>query len=341
MIKIKFKSKMVIPLLIFSAVLGPSISYALTPVEFSVMTWNVGTNSWVLNTHETKSWNRDKAYINSKYYGNNLAWVPAENAAARHIKNTKPDIIALQELYDYSECHGGCSLWGCSEFVCNVRSPGDLNRSQIDLLTNSLGEEYYFMVSATHPDNGIAVRKSFGEFVPEPIIADDSVILGNVLHDKDTGDHPGRITYAHIKIRKNNRIIRVVNIHANGTFNDDAKKARKRQFDHLFYGDVISKEYPTIIMGDFNTDPTSWKCDTKYSPFDDYTDDIFRRGVKNSGLKFLSDPSQDRPATSISGLKFDHVVGSPNFKPIAESIDGFPFTGYFDHKPVRVRMLMY
>lgn len=58
-------------------------------------------------------------------------------------------------------------------------------------------------------------------------------------------------------------------------------------------------------------------------------------------MKYISDTDPNRPATSISGLKFDHIIGDRYIFPtLRRSVDPFVYEAYHDHKPVRATIEM-
>ncbi len=183
------------------------------PVEFTVMTFNVGTTAQALHDKDEEAGEGDgytsehAAWI-SEHYGNNLSWKPAEAALRQFIAERRPDIIGFQEMFYDPWCADEPDPPDELEMVCEGYDPaGPLTVERL------VGPDYQVASAQGHPDNWIAVRREFGTLVgcpDEGPCAEGSKGFG--IPDCCSG---ARVSSIDVQLA-DGRLLTVVDVHTNG-----------------------------------------------------------------------------------------------------------------------------
>ncbi len=201
------------------------------PVEFTVMTFNVGTTAQALHDKDEEAGEGDgytsehAAWI-SEHYGNNLSWKPAEAALRQFIAERRPDIIGFQEMFYDPWCADEPDPPDELEMVCEGYDPaGPLTVERL------VGPDYQVASAQGHPDNWIAVRREFGTLVgcpDEGPCAEGSKGFG--IPDCCSG---ARVSSIDVQLA-DGRLLTVVDVHTNAGMKDKDMACRVLQFEQVF-----------------------------------------------------------------------------------------------------------
>jgi hypothetical protein len=306
----------------------------VSPVNFTVMTFNTGTTNNILHGRDEEAGEGDgytdaHAAENAAKYSNNLAWNPAEQALAQFIAERKPAIVAFQELY-YDPWCADIEVDPQFDFVCNeYEADGPL---QIERL---LGDDYSVACAGGHPDNCVGVLKQFG-FLPECGGA-GPCLEGLAGMAPPSGCTSGaRVGTALVELN-DGRQLAVVNAHTVAGMTTENMACRKEHFQQIFEdrgdGNPAAFGPANLIMGDMNTDPFLLAGADPSATY------LASKVGPGKAFHFVSSDSQVGPDTHATPMKLDHVisdalVGSCVVAGVSEGTALPMETSYWDHRPV-------
>ena len=221
---------------------------ACAPVPIRAVTANVGTTPGLPHDADTDDgYTKADAAIADDLYGNGLSWNPAIERAREWLADTRPDIVAFQELFDARECEGMEAHEG--DFHCQGYEPGDPLVVEV-----ILGEGYQVACAPGQSDNCLGVRSDLGS-----IEGCDGTLCMEGLDGLETPGDCGsgaRVSRASVDI--DGKLLTVVVVHGTSGLSSKDQSCRVAQVDQVFVdrGDGAPLvEGDTLILGDLNTDP--------------------------------------------------------------------------------------
>lgn len=303
------------------------------PLQFTVMTFNIGTSSQQLHDKDEEEGNGDgytsahSEEVNA-HYGNNLAWNPAEQAVIQFIAENKPAIVAFNETFHDPWCEEIEPMPGL-HLVCDEYTED--RPLQIERLT---GDDYQVATADGKPDNTIAVRRDFGSLVGCPV---NGPCLNGIKGLGVPGCSDGaRIGTIEVQLMDERRVAVVV-AHTNAGMTLADQQCRVKQFQQMFVdrGDGKPAAYGTVnlVMGDMNTDPFL------FAGADPSADEWNLHVGPGKAFHYLSSADAGGPPTHSTTIKLDHVVSdvlSGNCVVPGETEGVMPVmeSSFFDHRPV-------
>ena len=305
-----------------------SADLPVTPLEFVVVTINVGTTTFLSHDVGDDGYTQEMADIASEQYANNLSWRPAEEAMVAFLAELQPHIVAFQELY-YDPWCDNTPVDPELDFVCKDYTPG--GPLQIERL---LGADYRIACAAGHVDNCVGVRRDFGSLRGCP---GDGVCLdglkGTPAGDCSKGARVGRVEVD----LPDGRSLVVVDVHANAGFDERDMQCRVQQFGQVFVdagdGQPAASGEANLVMGDMNTDP--------FLLMDTDPSAVFWSEHVGEGRRFqyISASDLEGPPSQVGLFHLDHVVsdvvtGSCVVAGVSEGVPAVMDALYWDHSPV-------
>lgn len=317
----------------------------LVPRRFTVMTFNVGTTSWIFLEGYPDGYSAELADVQSSFFGNNLAWLPAAGDVAQLIETVKPDIVAFQELFHDPDCDKDCAAvadtrpdvfaTACDSdaFPCRAR----LDDPATDITVRRvLGDGYAIACAPGHPDNCVGVRKDFGTL--------DGCEDGPCIDGLDGMPPPNgctkgaRVATAVVHVH-HGPTITVVDVHTTAGTNIACREAQFRQvFEDRGDGEPAGFGEWNIVLGDMNIDPFNAEMATSDASARYWNEQV----GEGKGFHYLSSSDASGPYTHpFTMTHLDHVI-SDKLTGSCEVLapDGVsetdlpPHHWFFDHRPV-------
>lgn len=292
-------------------------------LRLRVVTFNTGT-SGMGRTDHPDGYTEEKAEFSDRYYGDGLAWRSAMEATRAWLAETRPDMIAFQEIFHSPECamvpeeaHDG--------FVCETWREGDPT-----VANEILGDDYQVACNLGKADKCIAVRRELGTFRG----CEAALCLDGLDGARVEGCGGGsRIGRGVVALAEGGEVT-VVNVHGSSGLTTEDQECRVRQFDQVFVdldGSAGANGEQNLVLGDFNTDP--WR-----TRFFDASAMRLNELVETTPFRFLSAVGTDAPGSYADAVDIDHVlsdtfVGDCWYAGLAER-DAVYAEDYFDHRPV-------
>lgn len=312
------------------------------PRTFTFLTFNVGTTDNLGHEGDPDGYSDALSDVNAAFYGNNLAWMPAQARLRTFLDALKPDILAFQELYFDGNCTADCAGIQASDpalyagacqgeaFACGSWTDGEPIT-----VRRILGPDYAVACAPGHPDNCVAVRKAFGTLRG----CADGPCLGGLdgLRPPNGCTSGARVATAVVQVADGPEIA-VVDVHTTAGTNIDCRIA---QFQQVFVdrgdGKPAAFGQHDIVAGDMNIDP--FLMDPKYDASVVYWNEHVGDGKP---FHYLSSADASGPNTHpYSFMKLDHVIsndlqGSCVVLGVSEDTSAPLSEGstYFDHRPV-------
>lgn len=309
---------------------------------FTILTFNVGTTDNISHDGDPDGYSDALSVVNAAFYGNNLAWLPAQDSLKSLLEALKPDIIGFQELYFDGNCTSDCAAIEAGDPVlfsaaCEGDSMacGTWTTGGPITVRRILGPDYAVACAPNHPDNCVAVRKSFGALKD----CDDGPCLDGLdgLRPPNGCTGGARVATAVIGLVDGPEVA-VVDVHTTAGTNVECRTAQFQQvFEDRGDGKPATFGQHNIVVGDMNIDPFLMNPD--YDASVAYWNQ--KVGV-GKPFQYLSSSDSSGPNTHpYSFMKLDHVIsndliGSCVVLGVSEgttaplSID----STYFDHRPV-------
>jgi len=312
----------------------------VAPRTFTLVTFNTGTTDNLSHAGDPDGYTDAMAGIEASFYGNNLAWMKAQQALRTMLETLQPDVLAFQELYYDGLCTDDCagaqasdpalfaSACQGTEWAC-----GTWTEDAPITVRRILPDGYAVACAPGHPDNCVAVRKAFGTLKD----CDDGPCIdgldGRPPQNGCTGG--ARVATAVVQVTDGPEIA-VVDVHTVAGTNQDCRKAQFQQvFEDRGDGKPAAFCAHNIVAGDMNIDPFLMQYDVSV----DYWNQHVGEGRP---FHYLSSSSQEGPDTHPwSFMKLDHVVsdslqGSCVVLGVTEGTAAPLSEGstYFDHRPV-------
>jgi len=305
------------------------------PVAFTVVTFNVGTTTNMVHDRDEEEGEGDgytgiHAQEVAANYGNNLSWIPAEEALAEYLAQLRPEIIGFQEMFYDPWCEDIEPLDEL-DLVCEDYSPE--RPLQVERL---LGDEYQVACAFKKPDNCLGVRRDFGRLVGCP---EHEVCLEGLegLGAGQGCSDSARVGTAPVEL-VDGRILTVVVAHANAGMTLKDQDCRILQFKQIFEdrGDGIPAACgeANLVMGDMNTDPFLL---AEGDPSAAYWNTRVGEGRQ---FAYVSAAGPEGPATHVTTMHLDHIISDAVdsdecYVPgVSEGVPPVMETTVFDHRPV-------
>lgn len=291
---------------------------------FSVVSWNVGTVGGPGTDPAEYGFGKDQRTWSDSLYGNGLAFLPAIEDVRRWLWPQKPDIVALQEVFDPEAC-ADIPHEARVGFVCASWQPGDTTVAQ-----RVVPAGYTVACHPGKPDKCIAVRDGFARI---------DGCSGPLCRDAGTGfSIPGcgkGARAAHFVLRRpGGNVLHVRHIHGNSGLATSDKDCRKALFQ-LALSDLEPGAH--LVLGDFNTDPV------RFAGIDPSADALAALAGPGQPLQFLTETAESSAPTYGGIVSIDHVLavglqGSCAHPGISPGWPAATEVGWFDHRPVVCRI---
>ncbi len=310
------------------------------PRAFTFLTMNVGTTENISHSGDPDGYSDTLGGVESRFYGNNLAWAPARQALRAMFDRVQPDIVNFQELYWEGHCAPDCAGITTTDpdlFAAACQAPafacaGWVEGNEITV-RQVLGPDYAVACAPNHPDNCVGVRKGFGTLAS---CADGPCIDGLDGMPPPNGCTGGaRVATAVVRIDYGPEVA-VIDVHTVSGTNVDCRLA---QFGQVFVdrgdGKPAAFGAHNIVAGDMNIDPFLME--------DDASVDYWNAHVgADKPFHYISSSDASGPNTHpYSFMKLDHVISNDlegtcvvlgvsegTTAPLAEG------STVFDHRPV-------
>jgi hypothetical protein len=300
-------------LISWSACTGP-VDESL-PSTLRAMTFNGGTTDGLAHDEGDDGYTSEHAAITDELYENSLSWNPAEQALTAFLAQTRPDVVALQEIY----WDGWCAQIEVDpglDFVCRDYDPAAPTQPQ-----RLLGDDYQVACAPGQPDNCVGVHRDLGSIqgcsealcqegldgMAPPDGCSNGARVGRVLIDLVDGGE-----------------LSLVNVHGSSGLDSETRDCRLSQFRQVFEdrGDGQPAAVgEAIVLGDLNTDPFRM---TEADPSAAY----FAEQVDGQSWWFLSDETPSYGGlTAIDHAVSNVVKGSCKPGQIWDTV-------YWDHLPI-------
>lgn len=268
------------------------------------------------------------------WYGNGLAWTPAVDAARAFFAETRPEVVAFQEIFDTADCSDiPAEHW--PGFVC-----GDPAAQAHHVANQVLGPDYQVACHLGHPDKCAAVRTDFGAIRGcDQALCLDGLAGGRV---PDCG-HGSRVGRGVIDLATGG-VLTLVTFHGSSGVTQDDEQCRVGQVNQVFVdlGDGAPGVNGAwnLILGDFNADPVLWAdFDPSAARWLDFVTNPDAPDPERP-FHFVSDVGESAEGSYAALFNIDHVVsdvatGTCWVAGLTEGHPGvLPAEIYFDHKPV-------
>ncbi|MFW6031706.1 MAG: hypothetical protein ACOC9T_03875 [Myxococcota bacterium] len=299
---------------------------SVDPVEIVAVTFNTGTTEGLAHDDPPDDgYTSEQATISDEHYGNGLAWLPAVAAARGFFDETKPDLVAFQEIFWAGRCPE-IPPDAHENFYCEQWSPGD------PTVANAiLGEDYQVACQLEKPDKCAAVRHDFGTFrgCDQDLCLDG--LDGAPVEDCGGGSRIGRGVVDLV----DGGTVTVVTVHGTSGLTVEDQDCRVRQFEQVFVdldGAPAASGERNLVMGDFNIDPGRLDEEASAARLNDFAGE-------DKPFRFVSEVGLDAQPTYAGLFNIDHVL-SDSFDGdcwAAGITEGHPpvlDAVYFDHVPI-------
>ncbi|MFH1532941.1 MAG: hypothetical protein ABIK09_19630 [Pseudomonadota bacterium] len=267
-----------------------------TPPALRVVTFNTGTSLKPKGGAADRGYGAEAWEICDEWYGNGLSWLAIMDDARAWIAEVDPDVIVFQEVFDPNECVGiPEELW--PGFVCESWTPGDPVVAQ-----RLLSDAWQVMCNPVRTDKCAAVHRRIGSFRG----CDGALCLegmeGNPIDDCGSGVRIGRGVVDLV----DGGVLTLVNVHGSSGYTDEDMACRVKQFAQVFVdngsGAPAANGDWNLILGDFNVDPVVM------AGLDPSADAVLEHVAAKEALHFITETSQDSPATYAGYVRIDHVI---------------------------------
>lgn len=315
----------------------------IPPSTFTIMTFNVGTTEWMPHEDDPDGYSSELASLQSSFFGNNLAWMPAAEGVRRLIDQYRPDVVAFQELYFDGDCATDCPKLlqkdpdqyavACDSdaFPCQGWTPtGDITVRRV------LGPDYAIACAPGHPDNCVGVRHDFGTLAG---CTDGPCLDGLDGMPPPNGCTKGaRVATAVVQVHEGPELT-VVDVHTTAGTNIECRKAQFQQvFEDRGDGKPAAFGVDNLVLGDMNIDPFD-ASQAKYDASARYWND---QVGDDKPFRYLSSSGASGPYTHpFTMTRLDHVIsdtlaGSCVVLGVSEGTTAPLSTDstFFDHRPV-------
>lgn len=299
---------------------------------FVVATFNTGTTSGL--PHDAPpddGYGSVEAGYSNDYYGDGLAWVAAIDDTRAFLAGVSPDVIAFQELFDPATGCAAVPPQALPGFVCATWQPGDPSVAQM-----IVGSGYQVACHPGHPDNCIAVKRSFGTFAGCSTDACPELIGGELAGC----GHGARVARGVIELAGGGTLT-AVDVHGTSGFAADDEACRVRQVDQVFLdigdGAPGANGERNLVLGDLNTDPGRL-LDADRSARR-WTEFVTVPGSAPRPFHFVSAIGPEAQPTYSDTVNIDHVIsdvatGTCWAGGVSDGRPAPTAMTYFDHHPV-------
>jgi hypothetical protein len=299
------------------------VSCGRDPATFSVVTFNVGTSSGVIDGDENGGYGPQQAEMSDLYYGNGLAWLAAVEAVRAYVDAHVPDVVAFQEIFDVTEC-ASVPEEAREGFACDG-DPTPVPR-------RVLGPDYQFACHPGKTDKCLAVHARFGRFEGCDEDRCDAALDGFPVAGCGSG---ARVARAVVERPDGSRLT-LVSVHGTSGVSESDVDCRVAQIEQVFVdlgdGEPGVSGSANVVLGDFNTDPHRLSEPSALLWIDHTSGE--------SAFRFVSPMGPDAPRAYAGLFDIDHVVsdafrGHCHIAGVTEGEPQVSAMDYFDHRPVR------
>ncbi len=279
------------------------------------VTLNGGTTEGLDHDQGDDGYTSEHAAITDALYENSLSWNPAEEALRGFLADTRPDVVAFQEIFWDPWCQD-IEVDLDLDFVCRDYDPAGLTQPQ-----RLLGDDYQVACAPGQPDNCVGVHRDLGSMQG---CSEDLCQEGlDGMAPPDGCSNGARVGRVVVDLLEGGELT-LVNVHGSSGLDSETRDCRVSQFEQVFEdrGDGQPAAIgQALILGDLNTDPFRM---TEADPSAAY----FAAQVDGQAWWFLSD---DTPSygglTSIDHAVSNTWVGGCTSPPIWDTV-------YWDHLPL-------
>lgn len=304
---------------------APAPASPSSPPPFTVVTFNTGTAP-ELPFPADAGYGAAQAALSDAFYGDGLAWLPAVANTRAFFAGVQPDVVAFQEVFHPDVCPT-VSTDGGTGFLCETWRPGDPTVAQ-----QVLGAGYQVACQLGKPDKCLGVKRTFGTVRG----CEGELCLEGLAGVKIDGCGSGsRLGRGVIELTAGGTLT-VVAVHGTSGISQEDQACRVKQIDQLFVdfggGGPAASGSPTLILGDFNTDPYRLApADVSATRWRDFV------GPRKT-FHFVTQAGDDAPASYGGLFNIDHVVsdvltGSCWIAGVTSAHPDVNDFVYFDHKP--------
>ncbi len=288
-----------------------------------VVTFNVGSGGSPANAEDNLGFGPRESDISDEWFGNGLAFASIVEETRSYLAAVEPDIVAFQEIFWSGDCptipeelYPG--------FVCETWEEGEPTVANL-----LLGPDWHVVCHPGKPDKCIGVRSAFGRLEG----CQDILCLDGLEGSSIEGCGRGaRAAGGTIELASGGSL-RIVNVHGNSGFGRDETGCRVAQVQQVFAGSdgqpAITRDFPTIVLGDLNTDPGRLAGS-------DPSAAAWMEEPAEHGFAFISDVGEDAEPSYVL-LNIDHVL--------ARGAEGTCRIGgpvvdatHFDHRPIECEL---
>jgi len=306
--------------------------------EVVVVSFNVGTTPG-LPHDDGDAYTPELAELADALLENSLAYVPAEEAAARVLQALSPDVVGFQEMFHDPWCDDIVAdpLWterlGADPQValrCAV-SPREEAHQALTLL----GADYQVACLPGRHDKCVAIHARFGRFVG----CDDALCEDHMAGEPVPGCGSGPRVGRAVVERPEGGTSTVAFFHGSSGLSGEDQACRVAQLEQLLVdlgdGQPAALEGSTFIVGDFNMDPA------RSVAYDDGAVRWAELREARPDLHWHAAPEAHGP--TYQGLGTIDWVATPTEQTRCEALGISPgteavFEGvYFDHVPLVCR----
>ncbi len=220
------------------------------PTRLVAVSFNTGTTEGLAHdAPPDDGYGAREAAWSDAHYGDGLAWRPAVEAAEAFFSTLRPDVVALQEIFDPAACPQ-VPLEARAGFVCETWTEGAPSVAR-----RILGPDYAIACFPGKPDKCLAVRRAFARL--EGCVGEDcsGALTGFPVEGCGRG---ARVARGRLQLEDGSRLS-VVALHGSSGLKPEDVACRVAQLDQVFVelGDGRPGVDGTrnLVLGDLNTDP--------------------------------------------------------------------------------------